>query len=64
MAPANLWWVIVDDTDRPEELAPLVEPALGEQIRLADGTAGVIDRIDPPPAGAHVVKGTIHAHQA
>jgi hypothetical protein len=63
MASANLFWVVVDDSGKPEELAPLTQPTPGEQIRLANGTSCVIDRIDPAPAGAHIVKGTIHVHR-
>jgi hypothetical protein len=61
MARPGLFWVVVDEH---EELAQVVDASEGQKIMLASGTFAVIDRVEPPPAGAHLVQGTIRAHRA
>lgn len=39
-------------------------PHRGNQIHLADGTDCIVDRVCPPPAGSHIVAGTVHATRA
>jgi hypothetical protein len=59
MTPTGLLWVNVDGS---EELTRVTDAQPGQKIVFSNGTPCVVDRIEPPPAGAHVVQGTIHAH--
>jgi hypothetical protein len=61
MAQPGWFWVNVDGSD---QLTRVGEAQPGQEIVLPNGTHCVVDRIEPPPAGAHVVQGTIHAHRA
>ena len=56
-----MFWVIVDDR---EEFAKVADARPGQKFALANGTSCVVDRVEPPPPGAHLVQGTIHAHRA